>query len=139
MGTDRLAGGWCQCSRPFWQLGGIGRSCGARLADRHFASRREGGGSRGDGFLQGKETRPREEGAEAQISCRRGLAGGAGARERGLWPIKGPPQRSFLDVPRTPPRSFLVHGGAVCAPGRVMRYIHAPLCSALLGVGRTSA
>lgn len=70
---------------PFRRLGGIGRSCGsrARLADRHFTSRSEGGGSRGDGFLQGKETHPREEAAEAQISCRRGLAGGRAAEQAG--------------------------------------------------------
>lgn len=139
MGTEGLAGGWCQCSGPFWRLGGIGRSCGARRADRHFTSRREGGGSCGDGFLQGKETRPREEGAEAQISCRRGLAGGARARERGLRPIKGLPRRSFPNVPRTPPRSLLGHGAAVCAPGRLMRFIHARLCSALLAVGTARA
>nr|XP_025150819.1 uncharacterized protein LOC102415513 isoform X4 [Bubalus bubalis] len=37
--------------------GGIGRSRGdrARLADRHFTSCREGGGSRGNGLLQGGE------------------------------------------------------------------------------------
>lgn len=102
------------------RLGGIGRSCSARararLADRHFTSRREGGGSRGDGFLQGKETRPRGEGAEAQISCRRGLAGGGG-RERGLPPIKGPPQRSFPDVRCTSPRALLLRLSAGCAPG----------------------
>lgn len=85
--AERRCHGWApsglgewgrQCSGPFWRLGRIGRSCGARarLADRHFTSCGGGGGSRGDGFLQGKKTRPRGEGGEAQISCRRGLAGG---------------------------------------------------------------
>lgn len=83
MGSEGLAGGGRQCSGSFWRLGGTGWSCGARLADRHFTSSREGGGSRGDGFLQGKKTRPREEGGEAQISCRRGLAGGRAAERAG--------------------------------------------------------
>lgn len=63
----------------------ISRSCGAhaRLADRHFTSCGGSGGSRGDGFLQGKKTRPREEEGKAQISCRRGLAGGRAAERAG--------------------------------------------------------
>lgn len=61
MGSEGLAGGGRQCSGPFWWRGGIGlsRSARARLADRHFTSCREGGGSRGNSFLQGKRTRPR--------------------------------------------------------------------------------
>lgn len=55
MGSEGLAGGGRQCSGPFWWRGGIGlsRSARARLADRHFTSCREGGGSRGNSFLQG--------------------------------------------------------------------------------------
>lgn len=157
---------------PFWRLGGIGPSCGARLADRHFTSRSEGVGSCGDGFLQGKETHPQEEAAEAQISCRRGLAGGraaeqagpgadaagpfqerrdsargpgavrgAGARERGLRPIKGRSPRPFLNVLRTSRLSLLLFPccASVSAPGHVMRFIHARLCSALSRVGRSRA
>lgn len=84
MGSEGPAGRGTPVFRVvFWRLGGIGRSRGdrARLADRHFTSCREGGGSRGNGLLQGKKTRPQERGGgkgEAQISCRRGLAGGGG-------------------------------------------------------------
>ncbi|XP_045861060.1 uncharacterized protein LOC123941676 isoform X2 [Meles meles] len=64
--AERRCHGWAprglrewgrQCSGPFWLLGGIGRSCGARarLADRHFTSCGGGGGSHGDGFLQGND------------------------------------------------------------------------------------
>ncbi|XP_074253194.1 uncharacterized protein LOC120363280 [Saimiri boliviensis] len=55
MGSEGLAGGGRQCSERFWRLRRIGRSGGARtrLADRHFTSSREGGGSRGDGFSLG--------------------------------------------------------------------------------------
>lgn len=164
-------------SGPFGRLGGIGQSCGsrARRADRHFTSRSEGGGSRGDGFLQGKETHPREEAAEAQISCRRGLAGGraaeqagpvrtrpalfrgrrdsaggpgagrgAGARERGLSPIKRRPLRSLPNVPRTSPVFLLLLLRLLCcalasAPGHLKRFIQTWLCSALSRVGRSSA
>ena len=87
MGSEGLAGGGRQCSGPFWWLGGIGRSPGdrARLADRHFTSCREGGGSRGNGFLQGKKTRP--QGGEAQLSCRRSLAGGRAADAAGPFQV----------------------------------------------------
>lgn len=83
MGSEGLAGGGRQCSGPFRWLGGIGRSRGdrARLADRHFTFCRVGGGSRGNGFLQGKKTRPR--GGEAQPSCRCCLAGGRAADAAG--------------------------------------------------------
>lgn len=83
MGSEGLAGGGMPGS--FGRLGGIGRSCGARARrpDRHFTTRREGGDTAESAFLQGKEIRPREEGAEAQISCCRGLAGGQAAERAG--------------------------------------------------------
>ncbi|CAK7311273.1 hypothetical protein VULLAG_LOCUS15988 [Vulpes lagopus] len=64
----------------------------ARLADRHFTSCGGGGGGRRDGFLQGKKARPRE----AQISCRRGLAGGrAGPGAEAEADAAGPSQDPF--------------------------------------------
>lgn len=118
---------------------------------------------------------PREEAAEAQISCRRGLAGGraaeqagpvrtrpalfrgrrdsargpgaargAGARERGLSPIKRRPLRSLPNVPRTSPVFLLLLLRLLCcalasAPGHLKRFIQTWLCSALSRVGRSSA
>lgn len=90
--AERRCHGWArrglregETPGSFGRLGGIGRSCGARAhrPDRHFTTRREGGGTAETAFLQGKEIRPREEGAEAQISCRRGLAGGQAAERAG--------------------------------------------------------
>ncbi|KAM7240356.1 hypothetical protein CapIbe_008262, partial [Capra ibex] len=51
--------------------GGIGRSRGdrARLADRHFTSCREGGGSRGNGLLQEPDTRVCTHTAPSQLEA----------------------------------------------------------------------
>lgn len=82
MGSEGLAGGGRQCSGPFWWRGGIGlsRSARARLADRHFTSCREGGGSRGNSFLQGKRTRPRGGGGETRRRSRAAAASREGER-----------------------------------------------------------
>lgn len=80
MDSEGLAGGGRQCLGPFWRLGGISHSRGARarLADRHFTSCKGGGGDPGDGFLQGKKTRPR--GREARHRSRAAAASREGGR-----------------------------------------------------------
>lgn len=166
-------------------LGGAGRRAGgagdARVAVR--ASRRAGpplrcsrsparppfhnpqrrrGVYRGDGcfsssfFLQGKGSRPREDGAGAQVPCRRGVAGGragagpaegtrrprarpgGGARRGGARTgpprlIKGPPRRRSPCAPRAPRPSL---------PARqppLMSSLHARFRAALSGLGTPSA
>lgn len=164
MGSEGLAGGGRQCSGPFRWLGGIGRSRGdrARLADRHFTFCRVGGGSRGNGFLQGKKTRPR--GGEAQPSCRCCLAGGRAADAAGpsqvtqrprAWPrggARGGGVRARASAYKRAAQPFVPARGAratapplqllfcsVCARPLIMSFIHAQLCLGLPGLGRCSA
>lgn len=112
MGSEGPAGRGAPVFRVvFWRLGGIGRSRGdrARLADRHFTSCREGGGSRGNGLLQGKKTRPGERGGVGGKARRRSRAASA-SREAEVADAAGPSQVTLR--PRAWPRGGARGGGA---------------------------
>lgn len=63
---------------------------------------KEAGAAAETAFSQGKKTRPREEGGEAQISCRRGLAGGRAAERAGLGADAAGPSQVTPRLPAWP-------------------------------------
>lgn len=109
-----------------------------RRRSRAAAASREGGRRNRRGRVRTRPAHFRERRDSARGP---GAVRGAGARERGLRPIKGRSPRPFLNVPRASRLSLFLFPccASVSAPGHVMRFIHARLCSALSRVGRSRA